>query len=181
MNAKLRLSNIYRYKCYRVDGSLKWTDDIHNLLPTASLQYVMQTLFPPASPPAHITTWYCGLINNANFSALAVGDTAAKITTGVPSGATNGWREWISYSGAARPLLTLGAFTAGAADNSASLASYTMTAAGTLKGGFIVSSITLGGVLGLLYGEGAFDDSMTHAVTNGETVTMEVFVSGASG
>ncbi len=167
---RFRFKNVYTFHHYAVDGTLKGIAKISNLVTTEGLNDVMTQYFTGSG---YTATWFCGLVSNASFGSFGAGDTAAEI------GGTNDWTEFGFYSGT-RPALVLGTITGGAADNSASLASFTFGTGGTLKGGFLVSDDTIGGTDGVLFGEGPFDDGMTLDVDAGETITMQVSLSAVS-
>ena len=85
-----------------------------------------------------ITTWWLGLIDNADYSALAAADVYAQ-TAG-----TNGWREFTDYTDPAnsdnagtRPEWTEGAAASQAITN-ASPVVFDITDTGTVKGLFLV-------------------------------------------
>ena len=88
-----------------------------------------------------ITTWWLGLIDNADYSALAAADVYAQ-TAG-----TNGWREFSDYtdpansdSASTRPEWTEGAAASQAITN-ASPVVFDITDTGTVKGLFLVGGI----------------------------------------
>ena len=84
------------------------------------------------------TAWYLGLIDNANFSALAAGDTYDDINQ-----AGNGWDEFSDYtdpgnadSATTRPEWAPDAASAQSITNSA-VRQFDITASGTVKGVFV--------------------------------------------
>lgn len=171
LGAGVQTHNVYRYVCRgpvkgndgRWRRKLKWVEEIVNLTVTQGLNDLLTKYFKGSS---YTAAWYVGLINNAGFSALAAGDTAAQI------GGANGWAEATAYSESVRQTLTLGSASAGSIDNTASKAVFSINGTVTLYGGFVVSVSTKSGTTGTLYGEAAF--SATRAVVSGDSVTCTV-------
>jgi hypothetical protein len=64
-----------------------------------------------------------------------------------------GWTENVGYSNATRVAWTGGAVSGGSVDNSASPASFLISATGTIAGSFVVSNNVKGGTTGILYSE----------------------------
>ena len=89
-----------------------------------------------------ITSWWLGLIDNANYSALAASDTYDDINQ-----AGNGWDEFTSYTDAGngdssttRPAWPEDAASGQSITNSTT-AIFDITASGTVKGLFLVGGI----------------------------------------
>src|SRR5690606_34206604 len=85
-----------------------------------------------------ITTWYLGLIDNANYSALANGDTYDDIDQ-----VGNGWDEFKAYTDAdnadsttTRPVWPVGSASGQSITNSTQ-AIFNITSGGTVKGVFV--------------------------------------------
>lgn len=152
-----------KFECHDKDGNLLWTETIYNRVPIEGLN---DALTQHLKGVAYTAAWFCGLVNDAGFSAFAASDTAAQI------GGTNGWAELTSYTQSTRPALVLGTASAGSIDNTASVAIFTINATVNLHGGFIVSSSTKGGTGGVIYGEGAF--VAVQPAISGNTITMTV-------
>jgi len=72
----VRPKNTYLFECRDLDGNLKWTEQVENLTVTQGLNDNLTKYFKGSS---YTATWFVGLIDNASFSALAAGDTAAQI------------------------------------------------------------------------------------------------------
>ncbi len=168
---KLKLRNIYTFRCYEyLGGPLLWEDRNHNLIPTEGLNGAVTDIYKAS---AYTATWFVGLVDNAMFTAFDATDTAAQIN------GTNQWKEATYYAEAVRQTLTLGSVAGGLADNSASLATFTINGGGgTLNGAFIATSSTKTGTAGLIGGEATFNDG-THAVSAGNVITVQVNVSAA--
>lgn len=96
---------------------------------------------------AQDTTWFIGLTDSA--PTFAAGD---QIT-----GTHAGWAEFTNYDEAGRQGFTPGAVASQSVDNTASAASFTISAGGgTIGGAFLAADGTKGGTTGLLYGGGPF-------------------------
>lgn len=122
---------------------------------TLGLNYLLDTGFGGGTPD---TTWFIGVIDNASYSTLAVGDTLAS---------HGGWTEWTSYSGN-RPAWTVAAASGGQITNSASAASITMSAGGTIRGLFLCGVTS--GSSGVLYSTGVLGTG--RAVSNLEVLQL---------
>ncbi len=164
-----RLSSHYSFECVDVDGNVKWTEEIDNLVTNEGLDDILEQYFKGSSYNA---LWYVGLIDNAAFSALAAGDTAAQID------GSNGWGELTEYSESVRESLILGSVASQSVDNSASKASFEIIATVTVNGAFLVSSGIKAGTAGVLYGEASF--SSTRAMVAGDTLNVTVTLTSAS-
>jgi hypothetical protein len=169
--------NFYRITARDAQGNELWVEEVQNLVTTQGLNDTLTKYFKGS---AYTAAFYLGLINNANFSALAAGDTAAKITTGVPSGGTNGWAESTAYTESVRQTVTLGTAAGGSIDNTASAAVFTINAAVTINGIFMVTTSTKGATTGVLYGEVSFATPRAFSGAGGETLTIELTLTQAS-
>lgn len=135
--------NIWEVECRDKFGRLKWTDRFKNLITTEGLNDALTQYFKGA---AYTAAHYVGLTDGT--PTAAAGDTM---------GSHTGWAEVTAYDEAARPDYTPGAVAAGSVDNSASKASFTVSAGATTIGGmFLVTVATKGGTTGTLYAVGAF-------------------------
>lgn len=159
----LKVRNTYRFEARDAQGRLKWVEEVDNLTVTQGLNDLLTKYFKGS---AYTAAWFVGLIDNASFSALAAGDTAAQI------GGTNGWIEATAYSETVRQTLTLGTASAGSIDNSAAKATFSINGTVTVKGAFVVTSSTKGGTTGVLYGEAAF--GAARSLLSGDTLTVQV-------
>lgn len=159
----LRPRNFYTVRCHRSveDMTVLWEETIENLTVTQGLNDILTQYFTGS---AYTAAWYVGLVNNAGFTAFAATDTAAQI------GGTNQWAEDTAYTASVRQTLTLGSASAGSISNTASPASFTMNASGTLNGAFIATANT--GTSGVLYGEASFSSTQPYSSGNVITVTI---------
>jgi len=161
------------YVFYDQNGNVRAR--VRNLVTTEGLNDILTKYFKGS---AYTATPFVGIINNTGYIAIAGGDTAAKITTSSPGGANNGWAEFTTYAAATRPALTLGTAVAGAIDNSASLASFTLSADLTIKGAFLVTSSTKGGTGGVLISEAVLVTPLVYL--SGQVLPIGIFLSASS-
>lgn len=167
---KVRMSSLYVFECFDKHGNLKWRESAHNLVVDQGVSDMLAKYFLGS---AYTAAWFVGLLNNASFGAIAAGDTAAKITTSAPSTpTTNGWSEFISYTGAARKTLVLSAPAGGSTSNALSKASFVFTASGTIKGAFTATASGLGATTGILYGAVAFTNTRIVELDDALNVTV---------
>lgn len=161
----VKVANFYEVICYaHKGGPVLWRERMKNLTVNQGLNNILQNQLKGS---AYTAAWYIGLINNASFSALAAGDTSQQIN------GSNGWIETTAYAAGVRQTLTLGSVSGGSVDNSASPASFTMNASGTLNGAFLASTATQGTGAGgtILYGEASFGSTQPFVSSNVITVT----------
>jgi len=159
-SVNLKLKSVYRFECYGADGTLKWVEEVPNLVTTAGKNDLLTKYFKGSS---YTATWYVGLVDNASFSAYAAGDTMSSHA---------GWVEGTPYSNSTRVAWSGGTASGGSIDNSASAASFTINATLTVRGAFLCSDSTKGGTSGTLYGEADFGAS--RSVISGDTLNVTV-------
>lgn len=134
----------FEVECRDKDGKLKWIEAFRNTVMTVGKNEVLDKTFKAS---AYTASWFVGLIQSDNFSAIAAADTMASHA---------GWEECVAYSEANRQALTLGSVSAGSVNNSASKAVFTMNATKTVKGLFVVTNNTKSGTTGTLFSAGLF-------------------------
>lgn len=160
LHVPVTVKNHWRWECRDKDGKLKWVEEYDNLITTAGLNDLGTQYFKGS---AYTAAWYVGLLSAS--PTLAAGDTMSS---------HSGWTEVTAYSESVRQTLTLGTFSAGSANNSASKARFTINANGTsFGGGFLVTNSTKSGTTGTLYGEGAFTGG-DKTLSSGDTVDVTV-------
>ncbi len=137
--------------------------DIHNLITDVGLNHILETEFHGGTP---ITTWYVGLVDNAGFSAFAVGDIMSSHA---------GWVESQAYVAATRPQWTAGAAASRQITNAVTV-DFTMNATVTIKGLFITSVNTKGGTTGVLWSGAAFGSTVP--VNNNDVLKVTYTLSG---
>lgn len=154
MEHSVTIAQKYHVECFAPDGTLKWQDEIDNLVVTEGRnKYLDATLKTGLASPA----WYVGL---KGTGTVVAGDTLAS---------HSGWSEINPYSGN-RPAWTAGTVSSGSVDNSSSKASFAITSSTTVYGCFLASANT--GTSGTLLGAGDFGTAK--AVDNGDTLQVTV-------
>lgn len=176
LSETLGLKDFFQVDCYDVEGNLKWSDTISNLVTDEGLTYALNALFTSGTQYTENVDWRVGLIN-ANSPSAA--DTAANLPN------TNvGWNEITDYSNTNRPLLNLAGITGSGGTlsmtNSASVATFNIvTPATDVAGCFIVAGTNAqtpgGSVTGVLYGVGGFTGG-TKVVDANDTLNVTVTV-----
>jgi len=145
-------------------GEVVESEWISNLVPTEGLNHFLTTEFKGTS---QVGTWYIG-IYEGNYTPSA-GVTAATL----PAAAT----ESTAYAETTRVAFVPGTVAAGALDNSASRAEFTMNATKTIYGGFMSSSSAKGATTGVLVSAVKFsspkvlDSGSVLRITAGFTLT----------
>lgn len=151
----MKLTQIYTFEVWDFSSGIwrmKSRTSNKNLVVTTGLNEIQKEFWKGSSYTAAL---FIGLIDNADFTSIALTDTAAKIVTTTPGVGDNQWKEFTGYSESVRQTLTMGTATAGALDNSLSIATFSVTTGFTLKGAFIVTNSTKGGTSGILIGASA--------------------------
>lgn len=128
-----------------------------NLVTTVGHNFDLDTLLGGSSYSA---AWYIGLIGTTSYTTgVAAGDTAAS---------HGGWAEFTGYTEGTRPAPSFGAAAAGVKATSAPV-EYSINAAQTVKGAFLISNATKGGTTGTLFSAGLFTNG-DKAVDDGDTL-----------
>ena len=138
-----------------VDGKVKSREKIFNLMPTASLNYLLNAAYKGGS---QYTTLYLGLYDN-NRTPLAA-DTMVEL------GADYG--ENVAYTGTERETIVLPAVASGATNTTASPNEFDFTSTQSVRGAFISSSPTWAGATGLLVSAVLFPSPKS--LVSGETL-----------
>ena len=166
MAEEAQATGIYRAVCTKADGTIRWTDDVHNLVTTEGKNDALDKYLAGA---AYTASWYLGLISSVGYTAVAAANVAAQIN------GTNGWKEAgvanaPTYSQATRPAPTFSAAAAGSKATSAAV-TFSITGTGTVKGCFLNSTSAKDGVGGVLYSAGLFSGG-DKVVGNGDTLSV---------
>lgn len=168
-----KIKGVWRFECRDKNGNLKWVEEYENLIVNEGLDDQLDKYFKGSN---YTAAHYVGLIDTLNN--IAAGDTAAKITTGVPNApTTNDWSENTDYTEATRPAFTPGNVSGQSVDNSASKATFSINATATITGGFVITNNTKGGTTGVLLSVGQFGSSKN--VSNGDTLSVQITYTNA--
>jgi hypothetical protein len=125
----------YHVVCHGPDGSLKWEDDIENVVCTEGKNFALDQILGGTA----FVAAYLGLISSVSWSTVAATDVMAQIA------GTNGWREagttnapqWTTPASGARGTPSWSAASAGSKATSAAV-QFTISTSGTIKGCFVV-------------------------------------------
>lgn len=111
------------------NGKLLSSHEIKNGVTNEGKDFILDVMFhgTTAAP-----TWWLGLIDLAGYSALADADDYDNIN------GTNGWDEFDDYGTTDRIVWNEAAASAQSITNSANVATFNITATGTVKGVFLV-------------------------------------------
>lgn len=110
-----------------------------NMATTAGLNAALETVFRGGT---QYGTWYCGLIDNSGYTAVAVGDTMSSHA---------GWAEYTAITNANRVTWSPAAAASGSVINATAMSFTNDTGAGNIIGIFVCTNNTLGGTTGTLW------------------------------
>ena len=155
----MSIQGYYSAVCYSVDGFVKWSDDIQNLVTTVGKNLTLDTILGNSAAGAVVM----GL---KGVGTAAVTDTQASHPTWLEVGLANA----PTYSGN-RPTPSFSAASAGSKTTSSAV-SFSITGTGTVAGCFINigGSATKDSTTGTLFSAGDFSSSK--AVVNGDTIAV---------
>ena len=149
---QLSVTGSYEVKCLDADGSLKWEEEIKNLVVTVGKANLLNVYLASGT---QTTTWYLGLIDGT--PTYAAGDIMSSHA---------GWTESVAYSNATRPI---GVFTATATASIATAATtFNINATATIAGAFLTTGSAKSGTTGTLYSAGSF--ATPRAVISGDSL-----------
>lgn len=158
----------YSIKCIDINGKLKWEDSIDNLITNAGANLMLDTMFGGSQN----TTYFLGLISSVGGSTIVAADTMASHSGWTEAGDETNLPQWSTPDANARATITWSDANARAKAIS-STANFTIWAAGTVIGCFIVTGSgavsTHGSTAGTLYSAGAFSGG-NKAVGIGDTL-----------
>jgi hypothetical protein len=161
MKELVKAGGVFKAKCVAPDGTVRWEFETPNLVVNEGLQDMNAKYFAGATYSA---AWYIGLYGAASSNNPTANDTAATHP---------GFTEVTPYSNATRPACTFG--TATTADpsvisNTLSPASFSINAAATVGGAFLISDNTKGGTAGVLFSAADFAAPGDRSVVSGDTL-----------
>jgi len=157
----LSSGGVFTVTCMDKDGNEKWVDIAPNLVVNTGLQD-MNTKFFTGS--AYTAAWYIGLVNGTSTTTtFSGGDTLATHA---------GWTENSSYAGNRKAASFSTATLADPSNinNSASAASFTMSANATIAGAFLANVAT--GTSGLLFSAADFQSPGDRTVVSGDVLNI---------
>jgi len=149
------ISGVYRVDCRDADGSIKWSDEIQNVVTTVGKNKTMDTI-----------------LGNVAGGAIVMGLKGAGTAVAADTQASHAsWPEITTYTGN-RPTPTFSAASAGAKTTS-SASTFAINGSATVAGCFINigGSATPGDTTGTLFSAGDFTAG-SRAVINGDTLSV---------
>lgn len=156
---QVKVSSKYLVECFKPDGSLRWKEEVENLVVNQGLDYLHDVALLAAT---QITAWFVGLTGATPVFAAA--NTLASHA---------GWTEVTAYTGNRKSWVGVDSGT-GSGTNAASKASFAINAGSTVIGGAFLASVSSGSS-GTLYGGAAFAANRT--AESGDTVNVTVATS----
>lgn len=159
---KIRLGGKFHVQHIR-KGEVINEFDCDNGIVDVGLNKILDDMFNSGTQSA---TWYCGLINDSGFTALADADTMASHT---------GWSELTSYTEANRVTWGVGAAASRSVTNSTTM-DFSINATVDVNGIFIVDNNTKNGNTGTLWATASFSSAVS--ATSGDTLKVTYTVSG---
>lgn len=153
------VKGVFKVVCKAADGSIRWEDDLSNLVVTVGKNDLLDQYFRGS---AYTAAFFVGLKVAGTISAA---DTMA----------SKAWSEITDYSNATRPVFTAAVPAAGSTDNSVAPAVFNINGTATVGGCFITTNNVKGGTTGTLFS--ATDFAVARAVLNGDTLTVTYTIS----
>ena len=147
--------------CRDAEGNIRWEDGFPNLVVTTGKNDLLNKYF--LNSGTYNAAFFVGL---KGTGTIAAGDTMLSHA---------GWSEITGYSNGSRPTFSPASSTAGSSTNSASPATFTISASNTVAGCFITTNSAVGGTGGTLFS--AADFASSRAVLSGDTLTVTYTVS----
>jgi hypothetical protein len=161
----LKTRNKYTFECYSADGTLKWKEEVYNIVVNEGLNEILNKFWKGST---YTAAFYVGLVSST--PTIAAADTMAS---------HGGWTEVTGYSEANRQALTLGTVASQSVDNSASKAVFNINATVTIGGAFVTTNNTKGGTTGILIGGAAFGAG-NRSVISGDILNVTVTLTAAT-
>lgn len=156
-----KAGGVFNIVCHDKDGVLRWSEETPNLVVNTGLQNMNARYFAGTS---YTSSFYLGLISGPGASnTYSAADTLAS---------HSGWTEFTSYSGS-RKAGVFGSATAAdpsVINNSASPASFLISASGTISGVFLCTVAS--GTSGILFSASNLQSPGDRSVYSGDTLTI---------
>ena len=151
-----KLGFVYNYECIGIDGRVKWTERIENIIPDVGRDYLLNAGLLGG---AQLVNWYVGLYENVRAPIHLDTMTTLMADCG----------EVTAYTSAGSLRLVLaGSLDDGVFSNFSTPAEFVFTADKIIKGGFVTSSAAQGSSSGTLLS--AVQNSSPKIVSLGETL-----------
>lgn len=164
----VRAIGIYTLSCIDNLGNTKWEDTIDNVVTDVGANFMLDTFLGGSQN----TTYFLGLISSVGWSSVAASDTMAAHSGWNEAGDATNLPQWSTPASNARAAVTWSSASSRSKALSAT-ANFTISAAGTVQGCFIVTGsgavATHDSTAGILYSAGAFSGG-AKAVGVGDTL-----------
>lgn len=160
---KLKVRGEFKVQLFDKNGNLKLETQGPNGIVDAGVNKLLDDMFNSGTQS---TDWYCGLIDEAGFSALDPADTMASHA---------GWAEADDYAEANRVAWGSGSASSRSVTNSVTM-DFSINATVEINGIFIVDENTKGGSTGNLWATGSFTSPIS--ASSGDTLKVTYTVSG---
>jgi hypothetical protein len=138
----VQIKGFYNVECVGVDGVVKWTDTIKNLVVTVGKNDLLDKYFAGTT---YTAAWYMGLVDGATTPTYNAADTLASHT---------GWTENTGYAGSNR--ITVGWNAAASGSKSSTTTAFSINASGTIAGALLTATQAKATTTGVLYSAGNF-------------------------
>lgn len=172
----------YVVECRAADGTLKWSDDIHNVVTTEGKNAGLTAMLKASS---FSQTSVLGLIESTGYGfsgATGQGARADNVASNLTANATasppNGWNECLSSVCSSRGSPSFGTASSGSLSLSSSVM-FSITGTATIKGCFLMiksaagtaPTTTVGSTAGAIYSAGLFSGG-DKPVGSGDTLSV---------
>ncbi len=155
------------FEAYRPDGAggrkWLWREETKNLVVNQGLDGLLGSTLAAWT---QVTSWFLAV--TSGHPTVAAADTGSSHA---------GWDEFTGYTAATRPGWTPAAVSGQSIDNSASKASFSINAAASIGGGFLISVNSKGVDGGSLYAVGSF---ALKTLSSGDTLEVQATFTSAA-